>query len=543
MHLAVDESCFGQPLSAIFNKLVGKPSYFESWTNTERILNGPVASYSDPSTAGYSIDSSGFRSTFKSAKSFWSTRSTDPSDGKGIADFTNRNFVSAGTNFTSLSNGNAAQGFAQPALDATQYENVDIGELCENAFPPCPSGLQGRMSFVGTSVDDRFLGSTLSNRRASSCSFFTQDLKNRGAPNLFALNRFNFEEAFKHLIPRAVAFSAGMINYFFRGDIDLVYDEKAQKYYIANNGYEDMRGAFELYYDGSDGTRYPIAQQGWDALALGRNSRVEVAVTFPSWATAPAPKEPDRYILVFRGDMGEETVADGWEAVAARVVDLSPFVVFMADMGSAIRNVGGADFSMIVPERYETRLREAARNRPGDIVLTIGAREYPAQDVSPPGARGCWTWAECDKISGTIGPDANWRFYLYRSNQVTSEKAGLTSPFIATEDFRNLYARPGATFAWICAYMLEVEASGLSITGWSQANSGEPIGLSLRDPADGSLQRLFEFKARQTASRGLYYDPYVALSSTKNIRVNTGTKPESDTAWPLPSLKCRVASE
>lgn len=130
-----------------------------------------------------------------------------------------------------------------------------------------------------------------------------------------------------------------------------------------------------------------------------------------------------------------------------------------------------------------------------------------------------------------------------QSNQVTSEKAGLTSPFIATEDFRNLYARPGATFAWICAYMLEVEASGLSITGWSQANSGEPIGLSLRDPADGSLQRLFEFKARQTASRGLYYDPYVALSSTKNIRVNTGTKPESDTAWPLPSLKCRVASE
>ena len=32
---------------------------------------------------------------------------------------------------------------------------------------------------------------------------------------LFALNRFNFDDAHKILIPKAVSYSAGLINYFF----------------------------------------------------------------------------------------------------------------------------------------------------------------------------------------------------------------------------------------------------------------------------------------------------------------------------------------
>ena len=30
-------------------------------------------------------------------------------------------------------------------------------------------------------------------------------------------------------------------------------------------------------------------------------------------------------------------------------------------------------------------------------------------------------------------------------------------PLVATEDFRNLYARPNATFSWICGFMHTVE--------------------------------------------------------------------------------------
>lgn len=38
---------------------------------------------------------------------------------------------------------------------------------------------------------------------------------------LFALNRFNFDDAHKTLIPQAVAYSAGLINYFFRGSLQI----------------------------------------------------------------------------------------------------------------------------------------------------------------------------------------------------------------------------------------------------------------------------------------------------------------------------------
>ena len=538
MHL--DIPCVGPPLSDILNKLAGRPSHFEIWTNSPDVRGGIVAANAAPSIAGYDVDAPAFKSSFRSAKSFWTTRSSGADDGKGMADFTNRGFVSAGSNFTSLSHGNSAAGFEQPTLDATQYENVDIIELCASAFPPCPVGLEGRMSFVGSNVEDRFLASTQPNRRASSYSFFTQDLQKRGAPNVFALNRFNFEEAYRHLIPRAVAFSAGMINYFFRGDIDLVYDEKARGYFIKNNGDEILRGAFELYYDGKDDTRYPIGQRNWGALTVGGGQRVPVAVAFPDWSSAAEPKDRDRYILVFHGDMGEEKASGGWEAVAAKVVDLSPFIVFKAAMGSEVRGVGGADFSMIVPSGYETSIRDLARSNVSGIVLTVNGQEFPAQYATAPGAAGCWGTAECARIGGSFGVDGVWEFYLYRNNQLIATNAGVVLPLVATEDFRNLYARPNATFSWICGFMHTIEASGLSITRGPLPTGSATIGLSLRDPTDGSLLRVFEFMAHDRGVPANMFMTDVGMSAMKNIRVGQGDRPASDTQWASGRLACQV---
>ncbi len=57
-----------------------------------------------------------------------------------------------------------------------------------------------------------------------------------------------------HLLPRAVGHSTGLLNYFFRGEINMVNDpDISGQYIIENTANEYMNGTFTLYYDDIDG--------------------------------------------------------------------------------------------------------------------------------------------------------------------------------------------------------------------------------------------------------------------------------------------------
>ena len=74
------------------------PSHFEKWT-LENISIGPLLGTLPVYATVYGVTDV---QTFNSPKKFWYTVPPGPSSplsGKGIAEFTNRNFVSAGTNF------------------------------------------------------------------------------------------------------------------------------------------------------------------------------------------------------------------------------------------------------------------------------------------------------------------------------------------------------------------------------------------------------------------------------------------------------------
>src|SRR5439155_50015 len=142
----------------------------------------------------------------------------------------------------------------------------DVGyDIRSNAFTD---------NFLGTSPS----GSPLT-ARSSTFSIFDPDLQpNQTARfgRFFSLNRFNYDDMNKHLIPRAVAFSAGMINYFFRGKIDFVVDPNPANrggFLIKNLGPEPMKGKFALYYNDRSGDRHPVPDAGgcalvWDTTAL-----------------------------------------------------------------------------------------------------------------------------------------------------------------------------------------------------------------------------------------------------------------------------------
>ncbi|MHB9118458.1 MAG: phospholipase C/P1 nuclease family protein [Burkholderiales bacterium] len=274
------------------------PSVYEKFTDR------PVVRGSLPFTGYAPVYSTADTATFNNPRNFW-TKTT----GAGLAQFTNANFVSAGTNFDNPGM------FNFPLFDPALRTDMDIQQLCANANPPCPNpNLTGTMAFFGNWVEDRYTGQRTLNPMASTLSIFDADLEKAQSKKLFTLNRFNFGVAHGFLIPRAVGYSAGLINYFFRGKIDFVPDpNNAGNYIIKNLGPETMSGDFTLYYDAVDGKRYPVAgdapTETWTNRTIDANRQLaNLSFTPP---TNPAPKTDGEYMLVSKGSMGEEKAENG----------------------------------------------------------------------------------------------------------------------------------------------------------------------------------------------------------------------------------------
>ena len=148
-------------------------------------------------------------------------------DGKGIADYSNRGFVTAGTNFSGRMAGNTLvinpnPNFPSPdgigaAIEKRQITDPDLlGPVGPNQT------LLGEIWFVATPVADNYDPSKSgTNARTSTFSIFDDALASAGFDWAFSYNRFNFDAAHPFLIPRAVGYSAGLFDYFFRGKLEV----------------------------------------------------------------------------------------------------------------------------------------------------------------------------------------------------------------------------------------------------------------------------------------------------------------------------------
>ena len=96
-----------------------------------------------------------------------------------------------------------------------------------------------------------------------------------------------------------------LLDYFFRGEIDLVANEY-DGYLIKNNTNEEMHGTFELYYDNLDGERIMIESDNlpFNTTIAGYGTSENIFFPVPTDAG-----ESGRYILVFRGSLGNENDA------------------------------------------------------------------------------------------------------------------------------------------------------------------------------------------------------------------------------------------
>ena len=291
---------------------VGHKSVYENYIEARATGKSfSTANFIAPNTTPISIDLGNFPLpydgydpvAFKNYLSYFTTPGTgDVSTRQGLADYSNRGFFSAGKNL-------GQNEYLYPPNDPNSYGQAKLSTDWRGQ--PMPNNSSVTL-LTGTVPDSLNPAQTASNVPLTTYGVFDQFLVQQGKQPAYTLNRYNYDAMASLLIPRAVGYSAGLINYFFRGKIDILPDpNNGGKYIIKNLGQEDMKGTFTLYYDAADGNRYPVAgsspDKTWEGLTIPAGGQVDnLSLTLP---TNPAPKKQGDFMLVFNGDMGEEKQA------------------------------------------------------------------------------------------------------------------------------------------------------------------------------------------------------------------------------------------
>jgi len=173
---------------------------------------------------------------------------------QGIAAYTSTNYVSAGTDFMMVLN-NGYTGAARADLPypqpAAQPNDTSLAELYAGTPAANLTAIRdGLCSGDLSTCKMRFYGSVAQpNTRKSSVSFFSQALLGGTSPQglqarragYFTQNYFTYANAAADLIPKTVEYSAGLINYFFRGEMEIRLPEEGV-YGIVDHAVTNAKG-------------------------------------------------------------------------------------------------------------------------------------------------------------------------------------------------------------------------------------------------------------------------------------------------------------
>src|SRR3989338_8498507 len=226
----------------------------------------------------------------------------------GLAEYTNANFFSEETIF---------KGFSHPAKENT------------NAVLTEQQAKDGKLDKIWYIYKN---GDTSGKRLAAYSYFWINSGFIPKTEWLYNLDDNVYSDYASLLLPRAVGYSAGLINYFFRGKIDLVEDVSA--YRIMNLSDEEMSGninSFKLFYDDINDNRYEIPLSFVDESG-NQYTDPNTTLTIPAQTKSPftikllnMPSAPKRLILIFYGRLGNED-----NAVVGRLLSSGIYLIVMA---------------------------------------------------------------------------------------------------------------------------------------------------------------------------------------------------------------------
>jgi hypothetical protein len=213
-------------------------------------------------------------------------------------------------------------------------------------------------------------------------TYFTTDIykaeKQRGSSGVVYQRTFYRDEEChkdyaRHLIPRAVGYSAALLDYFFRGKLVLEQSSTGSGFVVVNRGDEDMAGTFALYYDNIVGRRQVLWSDAFVLGADGSGTHRSKPINYTPPSDASTPGE---YMLVFQGRLGAEFGAVVGSIVTAQTVVFWPLAFPLSGVHGGANRV--FESTIVTPDGFPTsgmmaveppRIAHGGASFPGGSVL------------------------------------------------------------------------------------------------------------------------------------------------------------------------------
>lgn len=269
--------------------------------------------------------------TLPRARDYWHTSGASGPMYVGMAEFTSQNFISQSTGFQSLN----TTVLPNPEFPLPNGQGKSIGVRSVTIRLHDNSQWTGNMAVVtGSIFDGNYSGGSRTEQVLATQSLLDRPLNNRGYSKLFGVNTYVYENQYSVLFPRAVAFSAGIINHFFAGKLAVSRASSGSGWTIANAAAESMNGSFLLYYQTSSGQRSLVSGGVWTGtLQAGQST-----------PTLPEPPNTATQVVgVFFGTIGSETMP----RAAGKVTNYQPAPV---PCGQPISAAGSSEGTTVVHE-------------------------------------------------------------------------------------------------------------------------------------------------------------------------------------------------
>lgn len=227
---------------------------------------------------------------------------------QGLAEYTNGNFMSDDTIFRDFQ-------LPRPESLGASFEEPE-GRGVRQYFPKDRDGEPVR-HFVAVGT-------------------WAELLQSRGRPerNDILTDRV-YQDYAELLVPRAVGYSAGLLDYFFRGKLDFYLhpdrNDPAQVNLVFwNNSAETMTGSFTLYTENKEGRRVPVPGASVEGITLSGTETPDGEDSYEITFTPDPGVKLGGLTLVFSGTLGAEEGAvagkvQPWEPILFAVQELAEF--------------------------------------------------------------------------------------------------------------------------------------------------------------------------------------------------------------------------
>lgn len=214
---------------------------------------------------------------FTNPRHYW----TSP-DRKGLADFSSENFISTDRAYQIASGTGSLLERLRPYSSELPYpdgnpSNTVLSEVSAATVLSYDGGAlyekykNSKVRFIGINSLDYNTNETIDNSKMATFSIFTERylLKPVGRvathKGLFSVNHTNLQQRAKILLPRAVGYTTGLVNYFFR--YRFIVDPKSDGIFnVKNDSNLHFKGEIHFYYDDQNGKRISLTNRSASLL-------------------------------------------------------------------------------------------------------------------------------------------------------------------------------------------------------------------------------------------------------------------------------------